>query len=375
MPRRLNVLEVIPTLDRSGAEKQLALLATGLDPERFAVHVCALTRGGPYADPLRQAGIPLEVLGKALKLDPLLPRRLANLMRRWEIDLVHTWLFAGNSYGRWAARKARVPVVIAGERCWDSWKARWQLAIDRRLARRTDVVLGNSTGVVEFYRRQGIDPAKLRVIPNGIEAAHVPAVDGQAIRASMGVPAEAPLFAVVGRLWQQKRVERAIVAACLLRVAEVDCHLAVVGDGPQRRELERLAETQAQTDAIHFLGHRDDVPTLLQACDGVVLASDFEGMPNVVMEAMAAARPAVVTDIPGLRDLVVEGETGFLVPPGEGPRALARAMLRLCEDPALRKRMGRAGRERLRTHFTVERMVRAHEDLYLELARRKGLDV
>ena len=169
MTRR--ILHIIPTLDRSGAEKQLTLLACGLPRGEFDVHVLALTRGGPLEAPLVEAGIPLAVLGKARKLDPAAFLRVKRHVESLRPDLVQTWIFAANSYGRAAALAAGVPRIVASERSVDPWKSWHELAIDRWLARRTDRIIVNSSGVRDFYVRQGIDDRKFVVIPNGIAPA------------------------------------------------------------------------------------------------------------------------------------------------------------------------------------------------------------
>ena len=155
----IKLLHIIPTLDRSGAEKQLTLLAGGLPRDEFDVHVCALTRSGPYEEQLREAKVPVTVVGKKLKFDPAALWKLARLVRRLKPDVVHTWMFTANAYGRIAARWAGVPAAVASERNvdrWKNWGHRW---IDRRLSRTTDRVLANSRGVAEVYGRHEIGRA------------------------------------------------------------------------------------------------------------------------------------------------------------------------------------------------------------------------
>ena len=170
------ILHIIPTLDRSGAEKQLTLLAAGLPRDEFEVHVCALTRGGPLAGPLAEAGIPLHVVGKAHKFDPIAFWRLKQHITSLRPDLVQTWIFAANSYGRAAALAAGVPRIVASERCVDPWKTWHELAIDRWLARRSAKIIVNSSGVHDFYVRHGIDHGKFVLIPNGIQPAPASAI-------------------------------------------------------------------------------------------------------------------------------------------------------------------------------------------------------
>jgi len=369
------ILLVIPTLDQSGAEKQLSLLARGLKAgagREFEVHVCALTRGGPLEAELAAAGIPVTIIGKRGKVDPLAFYRLVHHVRRLKPAIVHTWMFAANSYGRAAAIRERVPHLIASERCVDPWKQWHQLTIDRYLAQRTERIVVNSPGVSEFYVRKGIPADKFALIPNGIDPAEVPAAgapseeDRRKVLAELQLPLDARLIVAVGRLWPQKRIKDLIWASDLLRVIRDDTHLLIIGDGPQRRMLERYTRLLELSERVHFLGHRSDVPRILPHIDCLWLGSEYEGLPNVVMEAMLAARPVVATDIAGPRELIVEGQTGFLVPVGDRA-AFVRRSRRIVEEPAFARQLGEAGRQRMLTEFTVEKMVDAHAGLYRQL--------
>jgi glycosyltransferase involved in cell wall biosynthesis len=364
MTRR--ILEIISTLDRGGAEKQLTLLASGLDRDAFEVHVCALRGGGPYENELKQAGIPVTTIGKQWKFDPLAWWNLRRHIARLRPDLVQTWLFTANAYGRTAAISAKVKRIVASERCVDSWKAWHQLAIDRRLARRTDAIVVNSRGVERFYRDQGIESGKLRLIYNGVGPAPPSAVSREELCRELGLPPEARLIGAVGRLWHQKRIKDVIWAADLLKVTRKDVHLLIIGEGPQREALERFREMCLIEDQVHFLGARNDVMRLMPHFDVLWLASSFEGLPNAIMEAMSAGVPVVATDIWGNRELVVHGQTGFLVPVGDRA-GLARCAYKILEDRELAKRLGAAGRQRILAEFSVESMVAGHAALYREL--------
>ncbi len=163
MPKRL--VHIIPTLDQGGAEKQLCLLCAHLDKQEFDTHVVVLTHTGPREQALREAGIPLHFIDKRGKFDPLAYQRLKAKLKELAPDIVHTWLFAANSYGRAAAKAVGVPVIIAGERSVDPWKQRWQLLIDKWLLQSTSAVITNTSAIQEFYASRGLPTDKFVIIP------------------------------------------------------------------------------------------------------------------------------------------------------------------------------------------------------------------
>lgn len=366
------ILEIIPTLDRAGAEKQLCLLAAGLPAAEFDVHVCALTRGGPLRADLDKAGIPTTVIGKRWKLSPRAFWQLNRFVKQWRPDLIHTWLFAANAYGRAAGILCGVECLVAGERCVDPWKSRRDLAIDRWLARRTRRIVTNSSGVVDFYARHGLPREKFTVIPNGVLPPKPSPTSRHSLLEELRLPPDAKLIGLVGRLWPQKRVDDAIWAADLLKRVHASTHLLILGDGPLRDRLRRFRDKSQVADRVHFLGQREDAWRILPHFDVLWSTSAYEGQSNAIMEAMSHAIPVVATDIAGTRDLVVDGQTGLLVSAAKADQERRRATfakhtLKLLEDAQLARRLGEAGRRRMETEFTVERMVARHAELYREL--------
>jgi glycosyltransferase involved in cell wall biosynthesis len=373
----LNVLQVIPTLDRSGAEKQMVLLAEGLPRDRFRVEVAALTRRGPLEADLRAAGVEVTTIAKRYKVDPLALARLVRLMKAKRFDVVQTWIFAANTYGRLAARAAGVPVVVTAEMAVDLWKGKGQLAIDRRLAGWTDRVVGNSNAVVAFYRKAGIPEARLAMIPSGIGDEEPPAVDPKAVRADLGWPEGAPLVLFAGRLAAQKGVDDLLAALDLVRHVRPDVRTLIVGDGPLRGRLEETAHAFNLDRQVRFLGHRDDVPRLMAAADLVVLPSLYEGLPNVVLEAMRSRKPVVATAAPGTTEVVDDGRTGLLVPYDPERVAafesgLAARMGELLADPDRAAAMGAAGRERVLTEFGWPAIAQQTVEVYSAVLAARG---
>lgn len=361
------LLFVIPSLDESGAEKQFSLLVRHLPREEFEARVVVLTRGGPYETALKQAGIPYEILHKRGKFDPLAWWRLRAIVRTWKPDLLHTWLFAGNAYGRLVAGGSSGPPVIVSERCVDTWKQKWQTWLDRRLIARTARLVGNSESVAEFYRNLGYPSHLLRVVRNGQQ--FEPRIDPQrAFRReewSGGHPRPF-IIGCVGRLAKQKRVEDLIWAIELLRSVRDDLFLVLVGDGPERKDLEVFVSHLKLEQHVRFLGHQQCIPELLSCFDVLTLASDFEGQSNSIMEGMAAGLPVIVSDIPPNRELLGDQETGILVSVGDRAQ-FAREIQRLCDHPELRTKFGTAAQRRITKDFSLERMVSGYVELYREV--------
>ena len=363
------VLLLIPTLDRSGAEKQLTLLASGLKrdfSDEFEVEVVCLTRGGPYQVELEAAGVPVTILGKRFRFDPFALRRLKKLVREKQPDILHTWLFAANSYGRLVAGKEGVagPQVVVSERCVDTWKAGWQLWLDRKQIPRTTRMIGNSQAVVDFYRELGVPDEKLVVIRNGIDLPEAPSQEARtALRQELGIAASSKILGFVGRLAPQKRLKDLLWSFELVRSHDLDVHFVIAGDGPQRSELEQFAKQIRVADRVTFTGHRDDAASILALCDIFWLASDFEGQSNSLMEAMAAARPVIVSDIAPNRELVSHEETGLVVPVTDRAE-FAKAAVDLLRDEKLATQLGSDARNRMATEFSIRQMVESHVELY-----------
>ncbi|MCO8123587.1 glycosyltransferase [Stieleria sp. TO1_6] len=358
---------IIPTMDQGGAEKQLALLAENLPREEFDVHVYLLTRDGPRSESLRRSGIPVTVIGKPFKADPTALLRMKQALQQFQPDIVHTWLFAANSFGRAAALMAKVPIVIGSERCVDPWKRWYHFSIDRFLARRSAAITTNSDGVREFYVSHGVDDDLFRVIANGIPPRTVDSIEREEAFARLGVNPDRKLVLAVGRLWPQKRYRDLIWAAELLAGTRDDTTLVVIGDGPQKSELLRFRDAVTIPKHAGFVGNRDDVAQLLPHADLFWVGSEYEGQSNAMIEAMQAAVPVIATDIPGNRDLVIPDQTGRLVPLGDRA-AFARESIDLLANPPLAAELAERAQRRIAEQFSVADMVDRHAQLYRDLS-------
>jgi glycosyltransferase involved in cell wall biosynthesis len=364
----INVLLLIPTLDRSGAEKQFTLLAAGLPRDEFAVEAVALTRGGPYEQALADAGVPVTILHKKYKFDVRALTRLARLIGERKPDILHTWLFAANSYGRLVAGKRPRPKIVVSERCVDSWKSGWQLWLDKKQIGRTARLVGNSNSVADFYKSVGYPDEKVAVIPNGIALSDPPATERAQALAEFNIPADARVIGSVGRLAKQKRTHDLVWGFQLLRQIHENAYMLIVGDGPERRRLEELARHFGCDHLVRFVGHRDDALTLFHLFDVFWLGSDFEGMSNSIMEAMSAGVPVVASDIPPNRELVSDGVTGNIVAVGDSV-GFAQLTDRILADREKARAMGDAARERIRTEFSIQKMIDSYAQVYRDVLR------
>ena len=354
---------VITDLDVGGAERAMVALATGLDRRRWLPNVIALDGEGALAGPLRSSGIVVECLGVDRRRPARAVRTLAGALRRARPRLVQSFLFHANVASRLAASMAGRPWVVGGLRVAERQR-RWHLTLDRLTIGLATGSVCVSEGVARFSREVGrLDPNRLVVIPNGVDPA--PFDRARAIdRGSIGVPPVAFLTIYVGRLDPQKGLGFLLEAASKVAEARADWHLALVGDGPDREALRSRSDSHPLLkQRVHWLGRRDDVPALLKAADVLVLPSLWEGMPNVVLEAMAARLAVIGTAVEGTEDLVIPERTGWLVPPRD-PRALAGALLEAVDDPSRLRRFGEAARDRVEASFTPARVVEAYERLW-----------
>jgi glycosyltransferase involved in cell wall biosynthesis len=354
---------LITGLGRGGAETQLVALARhlkscGWDPEVVSLLPPARHPADTrqFLAELRDAEIRVWSPGIARRRAAL--RGLWALARRWRVrrpDLLCTFMFHANVVGRILGRLARVPVVVSSIRN-ERFGPRWRERLEAVTERFCDVTVVNSGGVADSLATRGVlHPGRCRVIPNGVDLVRfAPRTRAarESTRRRLGVPRHAFLFLTVGRLYPHKDHTSLLRALSLVRRRHPEARLAVAGDGPLLPSLRTEAAALGLTQLVDWLGLRDDVPDLLAASDAFVLSSRWEGSPNVVLESLAAAVPVASSAVGGVHELVEDGRSGFLVPPGD-VTALAAAMEQLLSlSPGARRRMGARGRESVMRHDT-----------------------
>jgi starch synthase (maltosyl-transferring) len=368
----VHIAFVITDLDVGGAERALVNLVGRLDRKRWSPMVIALSDEGALVEVLRHAMVPSKCLGGQRHRPLRLLRRLIQALRQHRPELVQSFLFHANLAARLAAPWAGQPWVLGGLRVAERRK-HWHVTLDRLTQFLSAGSVCVSQDVLEFSRHSArLDPSRLTVIPNGIDpepfdrATAVP-------RAELGLPEQAILALAVGRLDDQKGIPDLLCAAEQVIPCCPAWHLALAGDGPCRAWLlQELATRPLLFDRVHWLGPRDDIPSLLKSADYLVLASLWEGMPNVILEAMAAGRAVVATAVEGTKELVVDGETGWLVPP-HSHDALACALLTAALNPDLRQLAGTRGRARVERNYSLMHTVSAYETLWARLLGYRSL--
>jgi glycosyltransferase involved in cell wall biosynthesis len=352
----------ITDLDPGGAERALVQIVRRLDRSQWDPVVYCLGPRGQLADILEAGGIQTHCLD-ATRRDVFVVSRLAKLLKRQQPALMQTFLFHANIAGRLAATVARVPIVVSGIRVAER-EQRWHLMLERRTRRLVTHHVCVSQAVAEFAKRElRLRDDCVSVIPNGVDAAGIgsaPAAD----LSQFGIPSPSRTLLFVGRLHPQKGVSVLLEAFHKLQAADV--HLLIVGAGPLEADVRTIVRAHSLESRVHLAGQRDDVPSLMRAASALVLPSLWEGMPNVVLEAMAARLPVIATAVDGTTELIEDEETGWLCAPGS-VESLEHAMRRMLDQPEAAKTIASAAQRLVSQRFTWEAMAAAYSDLWRSL--------
>jgi glycosyltransferase involved in cell wall biosynthesis len=355
----VHVIHISFGLAVGGQEKLLVELARHSDRNRFDLTVVSLGGRGELAAEIESCGAQVVAMGKPSGLRPSLVYELARLFQRLRADVVHAHDHRALFYGGPAAWAARVPLLVNtrhGRNCHFTSR---QVAVGRHLARLADRYVCVSDDVQSQCLAEGIAASRLWTIKNGIDVE----------RFSYSGPSPDGPVVAVARLSPEKDIANLLRAAALAAPDDPGLKVAVAGNGPCLAELEQLVTELGIQERVAFLGEVRDVPALLARARMFVLPSQSEGISLTLLEAMACGLPAVATRVGGTPEVVLEGQTGLLVPPRD-PAALAQAIAHVGGDPELGLRMGRAGRERVQQHFDVRRMVADYESLYIDRVKR-----
>lgn len=371
---RLKIVHVLDNLRMGGTELNAVRTMERLDSDAYEVSLLCLQPEGPLRPRLDAAGIPVRGIPVPSLVSMAALRRgmeIRALARSGGADVVHAHDPYANVLAAPWVRLAGRGAVIASHRWWRQVHAPRVRVANRLAYRFADRVLANSESVGELVvREEGVGRERLVVIPNFVDAAAFEPLSPErraVLRARVGLQPGDVAVGVVANLYPVKNHAMLVRAAAQLAARWPCVHWVFIGEGAERPALEHAAREAGIADRVHLPGHVAHEPGLPGIFDIAVLASREEGFPNYVVEAMAAGRPIVATQVGGVADAVVEGETGLLVPSGDAER-LAAGVATLLREPSLQVSMGAAGQRRARERYHADVVMRTLGRLYEELA-------
>lgn len=364
------ICQVLHSLHMGGAEMLAARLARQMRTTYRFLFVC-LDELGTLGEQLRGEGFPVEVLHRRAGWDWRSSLRLARLIRREKVQLLHAHQYTPFFYtltARWLGR--RVPILFTEHgRHFPDYPRRKRILFNRLAIGRRDRVIGVGQTVRQaVINNEGIRGDRVGVIYNGIDtdAFARNGHDRDSLRRAMGVEPDDLVLIQVARLDYLKDHATAVRAVERVAARRPEVKLVLIGDGPEREKIEAEVRQRRLGEQIRFLGLRTDVARLLPAADLFLLTSISEGIPLTVIEAMSAGLPVVSTGVGGVGEIVIDGETGLLAPSGDDG-ALAEHILQLADDPDRRRRMGEIGCRRAADVFSEKQMHAAYRRLYEEM--------
>ena len=373
------MLHTIGQLNPGGAEIQLVrmLCHDKQDDVEHGIACFWRTEHAHIETALAKAGVPVFYLDKSRHFDPGFVVRLARLVRRWKPDVIHGWLSSGSMWGRLGGILAGRPAMVAAFRSDNLFLFPGSQWLDLFLARYTQFGIVNSKRVQQLIRDH-LDWPESRVvqIANGLDTTvFSPERPDPERRKRLGLPESGTIVVMVGRLTEVKNWPMFVSVAQI--VAEARSNVCFVGVGRTEDPDSVYGKVKDLVDKyglgpnrIRFLGQRRDVNEILAQSNLSVLTSDYEGMPNVVLEAMSCALPVIATRVSGTEELVADDKTGFLVAPGDA-EGMAEHILYCIDHPKRTEAIGRQAREFVVENFSFEKMAKEHRDVYLAAARRR----
>jgi glycosyltransferase involved in cell wall biosynthesis len=379
-PRRgvRRVFHLLDSLNVGGTETQAVELALRMADAQHAITIGCLHAQGPLLERLKDSPVRVREFHPLGGLDS--PRgiyqlaRLAAFLRREKFDVMHAHDLWSNLMGVPAARLAGVPAIISSRRDlahFDWYQGRKRTWL-RRIQNLSNIVLANATPIRDaLIAEDGFAPEKLRVIHNGVDTQKFQQGKRDRARLFPGLEA-AKLVVLVGNMHSDVKGHPWLIAAAPDVIRGVpETRFVFAGDGDLRPELEKQAADLGIRDRFLFLGRRSNIPDILASCDIAILPSRAEGLPNAVLEYMAAGLPTIASRVGGNAELVQEGVTGLLVP-AEDSKAISEALLRLLRDSDLSRSIAANGRRIAVENYSFDRLLREVDDLYSELLERRG---
>ncbi|QDT31874.1 glycosyltransferase [Thalassoglobus polymorphus] len=358
----------ITELDPGGAEWALFHIVSRLDRTKWTPQVYCLSSGGGLVSRFEEQGVPVKCFGAKSRRDLKVFRWLEAELRKFSPEIVQGFLFHGNIVSRIAGSRAKVPIRLAGHRVAEREK-RWHLWIDRLTKKLVQHHVCVSSGVAQFLlKKLRIEASQLTVIPNGIDP-NIKLGDFGGLREELGLGSQTRMILAVGRLHRQKGFKTLLEAFRKNAQEWTDAHLVIVGEGAERGSIEAFVERYSLYDRVTLTGFRPDIPELMSEADLFVLSSLWEGMPNVVLQAMLMQLPVIATDVEGVADLITNGVSGCIVKPGS-VKELRTAMQDFLADDTTAQEMAKKAKAVVVKEFTWDRVAREYDQLYQSLIEK-----
>ncbi len=394
--RLISVLHFTNGPGRGGTEEHILTLLRGLDRKHFRLHLVCPPELVAKLQPDLPADVELVPLCLRKPSQMAAALRLAGILRRRRVDILHSHAFYSSLFASPIGWMCRVPVILETSHVREHWRRGWfkspayflahdwperapkektasHFVVDRLIGHCVDRYIAVSEASARYLREQkGLPAQKIVVIRNGSDCQRFdPArLVPSGLKSSLGFGPDDPVLVVVGRLEPQKGHRVLLQALPAVRREFPTVRLVCVGGGTLRGDLEQQARALAQEDSVRFTGYQSNVADWLALADMTVLPSFYEGLPLVAIESLAAGRPVIATAVDGTPEIVLDGKTGILVPPGDQAR-LAEAICRLLREPELRLRLGRAGRRWVLERFSQEQQIQGTHQLYLSLFEQR----
>lgn len=369
--RRVRICYLLPELKWGGSEKHVIHLARGLRERGYDTEIVCLFREGILAGEAREGEIPLTCLNLPYQWGFRTFYQILKWIRANPIDVLHTCLFGFHFFAASPARFLGIPTILASQREIPHWQKRRHRLLSRLGNLFVDRVVSCSKAAERWVlEKEKICPEKVLTLYNGVDLAQFnPFPADGVVRRQFGIPENAPLIGTVANFAFEKGYPYLLDAVQTLLTQDPSLWFLLVGSGPFENEIKKKARQIPNHRQIIFAGHRSNIPRLLASLDVFLLASVMEGFPNVLLEAMAMAKPVIATGVGGIPELIESGKNGILVPPKNG-EALAQAVLSLLKDRKKAEAMGSAAEELIRRSFTLDRMIDQYENLYLSLLQK-----
>lgn len=370
MNRKIHIQHVLMSLQPGGLENGVVNVVNHLSTDQFSSSICCLKQAGEFAGRINP-GVPIVEMDWKSGNDPALPFRLAGLFRKTRPDIVHTRNAESFFYGFLGAKLAGVQCVIHSEhgRTFNDRAIRFR--VQRWFSAHTQAVFSVSKQLRdELVSRIGIPYQSIQVLYNGVDLERFGCGDRTTARQKLNLKDADIVIGSVGRLVPVKNYP--LLLAAIAALARKDIVVLLVGEGPERSALESLGKALGLENQVRFLGHRDDVTSLLAAMDVFVLPSLSEGMSNTLLEAMASGVACVASAVGGNPELISHGSDGFVFA-SDDTAALTAHLQNLCSDADLRKKLGDAARARMVREFSIQAMIERYETLYRTTLTQAGV--